>query len=230
MRLRPRHPVLLLVALVAAFLLWSSVSGQRRQHTSVRGVKAPLTLVNMPRELIITSSVPEAVSVQLRGPLSRALDPRAPVEVLLDLTAARPGIQTFPIEDGDIQVPPEVEVVSVDPAEITLELERLETAVLPVRPVLEGSPAPGFAVVQIRVAPSQVAVQGPESLLAALDEVETTPVPVEGATGEVDAAVQARLPHPLLRTVTAVPLLVVIEIGPAQVPQASPTPVGRRRR
>jgi YbbR domain-containing protein len=230
MTLRPRHPALLLLSLVAAFVLWNSVARERREHISVRGVRASLTLVNIPRELVITSSVPETVSVQLRGPLSRALDARSPVEVLLDLSSARPGMQTFPIEDRDIQVPPEVEVVSVEPAEITFELERLETAVLPIRPLLDGSPAPGFVVGQVRVAPAQVTVQGPGSLLAALDSVETTPVLVEGATTEVDLAVQARLPHPLLRTVTAVPLLVVVEIVPEPQPQLTPTPSARRRR
>jgi YbbR domain-containing protein len=228
MRVRPRHPLLFLVALSAAFLLWSSIARQRREHISVRGLRAPLTLVNIPRELVITSSVPETVSVQLRGPLSRALDPRLPVEVLLDLASARPGIQVFPIGDQDVQVPPEVEVVSVEPGEITLELEHQETAVLPVRPVIDGAPAPGFAIGRVRVAPAQIAVQGPGTLLAALDDVETTPVLVEGATGDVNVAVQARLPHPLLRTVTAVPLLVAVEVVAAPEPQPTPQPHRRR--
>ncbi len=230
MSLRPRHPLLFLVALVAAFFLWRSLAGQRREHLSVRGIRAPLTLVNIPRELIITSTVPEAVSVQLRGPLSRTLDPRSPVEVLLDLASARPGVQAFPIEDADVHVPPEVEIVSVDPSEVTLELERLQTALLPVRPVLDGSPAPGFAVGQVRVAPPQVTVQGPASLVDALETVETTPVQLEGASAEVDVAAQARLPHPLLRTVTAVPLLVVVEVVPQPQPEPAPTAPARRRR
>lgn len=230
MTLRPRHPLLLLIALVTAFLLWNSVARQRREHISVRGVRAPLTLVNIPRQLVITSGVPESVSVQLRGPLSRALDPRTPVEVLLDLSAARPGVQNFQIDDQGIQVPPEVEVISVEPAEVTLELELLETAILPVRPVLDGDPAPGWAVASVRVAPPQVAVQGPRSLLAALDDVETTPVVIDGAVDNVETAVQARLPHPLLRTVTAVPLLVVVQVVPEPEPRPTPTPETRSRR
>jgi len=226
-RLRPRHPLLFLLALLTAYLLWYALGGQRRERTAVRGFKAPLTLVNMPRDLVITSSVPDTVAVQLSGPLTVTADPRLPIEVLLDLADARPGVQTYPINEGDIQSNPAVTVVSIDPAAITLELERLETITLPVRPDVEGTPAPGFAVGEVRVAPAQLAIQGPGSVLTALEDVETTPVSVDGASDSVEATVQPRLPHPLLRSLTAVPLLVVVELVPAPAP--TPTPARGRR-
>jgi YbbR domain-containing protein len=225
-RLRPRHPLLFLLALLIAYMLWYSLGGQRRERTAVRGFKAPLTLVNLPRDLVITTSVPDTVAVQLRGPLNVTGDPSMPLEVLLDLSDARSGVHTYPIIEGDIQTHPEVTVVSVDPAAITLELERLETITLPVRPTVEGTPAPGFAISEVRVAPAQLAIQGPGSLLTALEDVETSPVSVEGAVGSVEATVQPKLPHPMLRSLTAVPLLVVVELMPT--PAATPTPSGGR--
>ena len=213
MSLRPRHPLLLLVALLAAYLLWYSESGKRREETAVRSVRAPLTLVNLPPALVITSSVPDTVALQLRGPLSQSLDSRTPLEVLLDLSGARTGTQTLTISEADLQLPAEVRLVSIDPAEITLEIERLESAILPVRAVLEGTPAPGFTIGAVRVVPPQLKVQGPASLLQALTSVETTAVSVEGAADVVEATAQPRLPHPLLRSLTAVPLLVVVEVG-----------------
>jgi len=80
--LRPRYPVQFLVALTAAFLLWYALAAQRSENISVRGVKARLTLVNIPDNLVVTSSVPDTVSLQLRGPLTRTLDSRNPPEVL----------------------------------------------------------------------------------------------------------------------------------------------------
>lgn len=230
MRLRPRYPWLLLVAFVVAFLLWYVPERQKREETSVRGVKVPLTLVNVPRDLVITSNVPETVSAQLQGPLSRTLDPGTPLEVLLDLRNARPGIFEFPINTSDMQLPDEVTVLSVDPPAVMVELERLRRTSLPLRPVLEGAPAPGFEIVEIRVAPARLTVQGPSSLVGALEEVETTPISIDGAAGPVETAVQPRLPHPLLRTLTAVPVLVVVEIAPAPTPAPTPTPQPRRRR
>lgn len=216
MKLRPRYPLLFLLALAISTLMWrASVEHRReREHISVRGVRAVLTLVNIPSELVIVSNVPEFVSVQLRGPISQALGFRGEVEVFLDLNDARPGVQSFRIQETDVQVPPEIAVVSVDPAELTLEIEPLGTRLLPVRVPVEGEPAPGFEVTGVRIVPARISVQGPRSLLDALEEVETTPIAVDGATTLVEDTVQAQLPHPLLRSLTGVPFLVMADISP----------------
>jgi YbbR domain-containing protein len=222
-KLRPRFPLLFLLSVLAAFMLWYVLSAQRTREISVRGVRAQLTLVNIPSNLVLVSGVPDTVSVQLRGPLSRALDPRAPLEVLLDLSNARPGTNSYPINASDIPLPPEVEVVSVEPAAISLELERRQTLSVALRPVVEGTPATGFVLASVLVMPEQVAIQGPESRLDGVDFVETTPISVEGATGPVEATVQPVLPDPLLRLLSAVPVQVLVQVEP----RAAPTPAPR---
>ena len=223
MKLRPRFPLLFLLSVLAAFMLWYVLSAQRTREISVRGARAQLTLVNIPSNLVLVSGVPDTVSVQLRGPLSRALDPRAPLEVLLDLSNARPGTNSYPINASDIPLPPEVEVVSVEPAAISLELERRQTLSVALRPVVEGTPATGFVLASVRVMPEQVAIQGPESRLDGVDFVETTPISVEGATGPIEATVQPVLPDPLLRLLSAVPVQVLVQVEP----RAAPTPAPR---
>ena len=228
MKLRPRYPLQFFIALLAAFILWYVYAAKRSEEISVRGVRAQLTLVNIPRDLVLTSTVPDTVSVQVRGPLSRALDPRNPPEVLLDLSDARPGLHSYPIKDSDVSLPPGVEVVSVDPPAITLEMERRVTRLVTVRPVVEGTPAPGFVIASVQAAPSQITVQGPESRLAELNVVETSPVAVEGATATVQANVQPRLPDPLIRPLIIAPIQVTVDIVPAPAP--TPTPRSRRHR
>ena len=223
MKLRPRYPLLFLVSLLAAFLLWYVLSAQRTREISVRGVRAQLTLVNIPSELVLVSGVPDSVSVQLRGPLTRALDPRTPLEVLLDLSDARPGTNSYPINASDIPLPPEVEVVSVEPAAISLELERRRTLSVAVRPVVEGVPAADFVLAWVRVMPEQMAIQGPESRLEGVAFIETTPISVEGATATVETIVQPVLPDPLLRLLSAIPIQVVVQIEP----RAAATPETR---
>ena len=221
MNLRPRYPMQFLVALIAAFLLWYALAAQRSENISVRGVKARLTLVNIPRDLVLTSSVPDTVSLQLRGPLTRTLDSNNPPEVLLDLSDARPGLSSFPINEIDIPLPAEVEVVpgSVDPPAITLELERQESRLVPIRPVIEGVPAPGFVLGEVRAVPTHYTVQGPESRLQALEFVSTRPISVEGGTGPMEAVVQPLLPDPLLRALGLGEIQIIIDITPEQQPE-----------
>ena len=223
--LRPRYPLQFIVAVVAAVLLWYGVAGQQDENISVRGVKATLTLVNMPRDLVLVSTVPDTISLQLRGPLSRSLDAAANLEVYLDLSGARPGTTSYTIDAAGIPLPDDVEVVSIEPAALTLELERLVSDTIPLQPVVEGVPAPGFAIGDIRVSPLQINLQGPESRILALESVVTSPVSVEGATGPVEAAVLPQLSDPLLRSLTVVPVVVVVDVVPTG---ATPTPTPTR--
>jgi len=211
--LRPRYPLHFLVALVAAILLWYGLAGQQNENISVRGVKAALTLVNMPRDLVLISSVPDTISLQLRGPLSKSFE--------------RPGTSSFTIDAASIPLPDDVEVVSIEPSSISLDLARLTTGNVPLQPVVEGVPAPGFKIGEIKVSPLQVNVQGPDTLVSELEFVDTTPVSVEGVTGPVEATVQPRLPDPLLRSLTVVPVIVTVDIVPVDV---TPTPTPERGR
>jgi len=217
--LRPRYPLQFLVALIAAFLLWYGLAAKRSENISVRTVQARLTLVNIPRDLVLTSSVPDTVSLQLRGPLTRTLNSSNPPEVLLDLSDARPGLSSYKINDVDIPLPAEVVVVSVEPPFIDLELERQESRLVPVRAEIEGVPAPGFVRGEVRVVPTHYTVQGPESRLQALQFVSTRPISVEGATGPVEAIAQPLLPDPLLRALGLGAIQITIDIIPEQPPE-----------
>ena len=222
MKLRPRYPLQFLISILAAFLLWYGLAAQRGRDISVRGVRAQLTLVNIPSDLVLVSGVPDSVAVQLRGQLSRFIDPRTPLEVFLDLASAQAGTGSYPIDAADVPLPAEVEVVSIEPAAIELEFERRQTSIVAVRPVLEGIPARGFELGSVRTTPLQIPVQGPESRLTDLEFVDTTPVSVEGATGPIEAMVQPVLLDHSLRLLSAVPIRVTVDIRPVPVP--TPTP------
>jgi len=222
---RPRYPALFLIALVTACLLWYKVAGQRRERISVRSLKAPITLVNLPTDLVIVPPVPEQVTLQLRGPLTTSQESRSQLEVLLDLSHASPGRHSYPIDDTDIQLPPNTQVVSVDPREIVLELERLDSIMLPVKPILEGAPAQGYTVFSVLVTPPQVRVQGPSTMLAGLVEVATAPISIEGASAPVGVRATIVLERPL-KKLTPTPVDVLVDITPStdRTRQPAPTP------
>jgi YbbR domain-containing protein len=69
-----------------------------------------------------------------------------------------------------------------------------KTKVLPVNPVVTGTPAAGFEIASIAVNPATVTVQGEASKLATLDRVDTLSVPVTGASDSVTESVGLDLP------------------------------------
>lgn len=216
--MRPRHPGLALLALIAAFLLWYALAAERPERTSESRQFVPLTLTNVPQHLIITSEIPERIAVRLHGPLSRLRTEatKNQVEAVLDLSDAGPGITTFQLNEKNVRAPDGIRVVSLEPHAISLKLERIETRSLEVLPKLQGEPAEGYQVTSVRVAPETLTVSGPGSLLGPLEHVECAPVSIEGAEETVETAAQPRLPHPLLRTVMSSPVLVVVEISPTE--------------
>jgi hypothetical protein len=214
-----------LIALIAASLLWYGLAAKRSEDSSVRRYAARLTLVNMPGDLVLTSSYPDSVSLQLSGPLTRTLDSSNPPVVDLDLSTARPGSTSFPINDSDVllangrPLPAEIVVLRVDPPGITLELERQESRLVPIRPVIEGVPAPGFVLGEVQTVPTHYTVQGPESRVQALEFVSTRPISVEGAAGPVEAVAQPLLPDPLLRALGVGEIQITIDITPELPPE-----------
>ncbi len=220
--LKPRYPAYLLVALIAAFLLWYAATGKRRATISVRSTKANLTLVNMPPGLLLTSSVPDTITLQLRGPLTLNPATGGSLEIFLDLAEAVAGRSIYPIDVSGVRLPPEIEVIAVEPTEIEIELERVLLRSLALSPTVEGSPAPGFVINFIQVEPARITVQGPESRLSTLDNVTTSSISVEGATGSVEAVVTPLLTDPLLRGLTGSPVTVRVSIGPQPQPEGEP--------
>lgn len=222
MKFTIRSPLRFFLALLVASILWYALAGQRRESISVRGTRASLTLVNLPSGLVLTSDVPDTVSLRLSGPQSRLLEADDKLEILLDLAKAQPGLRQYPFTTESIALPSEVSVVGFMPTEITLELEQMAIRRLPVNPPIEGVPAPGFMVGSVEVNPVQVALRGPGSRLADLSEISTEPVSVDGASSNVTTDVQVTIPDTLIRQVRIEPILVTITIVP--IPETTPTP------
>ena len=112
------------LSLFLAFGVWLAVSAPRRERVIERAFAAPLSLVNMPRNLIITTPVPDTISIRLRGRMSdlRSLSSQN-LEVPINLSGLAPGETTVTVPPQAINVPPEIEVVSVNPTQVKFRLE-----------------------------------------------------------------------------------------------------------
>lgn len=208
-----RNLGLKVAALGLGTLLWFAISGQQVERTVSR---VPVVYRNVPTGLQITGDLTEAVTVHVRGTenqISRLQTDE--VSAVVDLADAAAGQRsTFPLRTDQVAVPAGVEVMWVDPAEVTLTLEAAGTAVLPIKPAVEGTPASGFALSTIAVDPVTVTLAGPQSRLRAATAATTEPVNITGANATLTAVVavspmdaELRLREPLAArvTVTIVP-------------------------
>ncbi|MDQ6801850.1 MAG: CdaR family protein [Acidobacteriota bacterium] len=214
------------LSLFLAFTVWFVVSAPRRESVSERAFAVPLSLVGMPRDLVITTPVPDIVSVRLLGRISdlRSLSSQN-LEVPLDLRTVVAGDITITIRPQSINVPPQVEVASIDPNKVRFRVERMRQKIVPIRAFLVGAPPTGHTVGDATVSPDHALVSGPASQIRNLSEVATERIIMTGRTetfsqsvGLVSDSSLIRIIDPLVAQVT-VPLSE--EIGPSH-PEPEP--------
>lgn len=68
----------------------------------------------------------------------------------------------------------------LEPTEIRIEIDETRRRFIPVTPVLQGSPKPGFEVVDTEVFPSAVMVEGPARIVDILTNIPTEKINIEG--------------------------------------------------
>ena len=226
MRLLPRYPGTLLLALVLACLVWYASARDRRERISERQLDASLTLVNVPADMVITSEVPRILSLRVRGPLSRlrSLEP-AQTGVVIDLRGVGEGEREFPVETRNVVVPAGVEVLAVSPSTLPLRLERLTRRRVPIKVTLVGKPTEGMMVVTVGTEPADALLSGPRLQLEALANVATEAINIDGADGDVAALVALRSPNPLMRILEPLSVRVTVQIAVGRIESRG----GRRR-
>jgi YbbR domain-containing protein len=176
-----RNLGLKLLALAIALVVWFLFAAQRRERISERTYRIPLSLVNIPAQMVIASPLPPSVEMRVRGPFRslRQLDP-AKLEAVIDIADATRGERPYRLAPEDINVPQEVEVLAILPSEIRIVLDSTAEKSLPITPNIVGTPAPGFAVEEVAVEPRTARVVGPASLIGPMTEISTDPISIEG--------------------------------------------------
>lgn len=87
--------------------------------------------------------------------------------------------------------------VDFDPPSVHVRIEVAvagTTRTVAVVPVVEGTPAAGYAIGAVRVQPVSVVISGPRSLLETIEQLETRPVSVDGARADLTETVALDLP------------------------------------
>jgi hypothetical protein len=186
-----------LLALALAVFLWSTLVGN---PSLTKSISAPVEFKNVPKDIEISSEIPERVHLEIQGPEARlSAHNLERAAVILNLSAVtQPGERTFFVEQASIELPPGVELLRAVPSQLRLQFERSAVRELPVQ-VKFSIPPPGFRVLSTRAIPAQVKIAGPESHVNGAQSATTDTIDVSGVVGEKVFHVKAFVPDPLVR-------------------------------
>ena len=191
------------LAFFLALFVWAVAPTPSKNGKTEIQFFVPITYINTPKDLEITSQPLQTVSISVEA-ASSSLNQVHPsnFQAVVDLTDAVPGTRTYKIKDGNLKIPRGVRLVSVTPEAVELTFEEAVDKVLPIHPVLVGSPAKGFVVEKVTVLPERILVHGLASALKELEQLETKALNIEGVDGEIEMYVQVNWPAGV-RPVTA---------------------------
>lgn len=98
--------------------------------------------------------------------------------------------------------------------ELRIEQERAFKLV-PLAPKLTGALSPGYQIVELRVDPSAITVEGDPKAIEPVNVLPTTPIELNGATGDVSANASVQLPDGV-RLARAQPVVVRVFVSPIE--------------
>ncbi len=215
-----------IVSVLLACVVWFVVSAPKRGRVRERIVTASLSLVGVPGDLVITTDIPSSVQVRVRGPMSelRALASQS-LEASADLSQiTTPGEVEITIRSQHINVPEEIEVVSIQPNKVRFRIEQVRQRAVRIRPFLVGDAPAGYIIGEAAALPDRALVSGPASQILKLDEVATERIIMTGRTATFVQNVAVVSDSPLVRVIspltTQVTVPVLAEVGPE--PPADP--------
>ena len=220
----------MVLSLFLALVVWSVVSAPRRGSIRQRIMTAPLSIVALPSDLMITTEIPASVTIRVRGRTNelRTLS-GGTLEVPVDLRWVQsPGEVEITLRPEAIDVPPDIVVESLVPNKIRFRIEQLRQRAVPIRPFLVGTVPEGYVIGEAAPAPTHALVSGPASHVMKLDEVATERIIMTGRTATFVQNVAIVSDSPLVRVVepltTAVTVPVLAEVGPVALPEPDPEP------
>ena len=202
-----------LIALLLAWILWLFVRGE---PGPVRVVAVPLE-VELPLNMEITSERPTSVEVTLKwAAFSSMWFSQLLPSCVIDLAGADEGKHVVDLTSENLRIPAGsgIEVLQVNPARVTLVLERTVSKEVPIVVPIRGEPLAGFEVYSKSLRPAKTVVTGPRSHIDSVSEVYTEAVTINGQKQPVQFFVNLNLKDNAMRTSLAGPVQVAIQIGP----------------
>jgi len=163
----------LTTALLMAMAVWIlAVTNTDPVERRTYNRPVPIELIGQDASLVLTSNIPDQVTVTLSAPLSvwgSALNSANAVRAVVDLAGLSAGVHQVPVR-LQINARP-VKVENFSPDEITIQLEELVDAEFEITLIQPGNPPVGFDANTPILSARNVVVSGPTSLVTQVAEV-----------------------------------------------------------
>ncbi len=184
-----------ILSLVFAIILWFFVVLEDKVE---QDVDVFIHYQHVPKGLMLVNTPPNKIHVKVVGPRSilRNLS-RKTLSLNIDLSEFERGRHLVVLHPKDIPLPAGLEIIGIQPEKIEIVLERIASRLVPVEPMLEGSPPSGWKLVKVTVIPSKVRIRGPESLVYRIKRLRTKPIDISNLKGEVVRVVELEVPDML---------------------------------
>ena len=184
-----KHWLLKLLSLLLSASLWYFVVAEDRLDLTVT---IPLELRNLPSNLVIGNQYKKDIEVVISGPRRLIQEMRQQnISRPVDLSKAEPGPLVVKNDEDSIHLPYGITVQRVQPANITLLIDRLARKDFPIIPVTKGKPAAGFELENLTLNPPQITVSGPQAMLEKENILKTSVIDLDGI--DKSGALQAHL-------------------------------------
>lgn len=208
-------PSLRIASLILAVLIWMYVRGEEKP---VQVFSVPLEIEGIPGNLAIGGETPDIIAVRVRAPEAtlKNLSPGR-FQARIRLSDAKPGDLTIPLASSDVRAPIGVEVLQVEPRNVTLRLERRMTREVPIGVRVKGNAAAGFEYAGYTVAPEKVRVEGPEGAVSQVREALAEEVDITGRSLNFEMPVSLTPDKGNVRILEGTGVVVRVAIRPARV-------------
>ncbi len=198
-RVSPKECALKILALFMAICLWYFVVGEDQVDITLT---IPIEILNLPADLVIANHYKKDLEVTVRGPRSMIQDIRQQnITRAIDLANAKPGTMVIRNKADSIRFPIGIKVLRLQPANTTLLIDKLIQKNLPIHPVIEGEPAPGYELGKITLRPNQLTVSGPKQILDSQLALKTYVIDLDGLDHSTSLQVQLNLSEDLLNLI-----------------------------
>ena len=167
MRLLASNIRTFLLALILGVAVWvSAVSAANPNEDNTYPRPIPIEIVGQDPSLVLTSQIPDSMSVRLRAPHSvweSLINQDNAVRAILDLSNMGAGEHEVNIQ-VQVNARP-AQILQKNPATITVDLESFVHKTLPLNLVLTGQPGAGYKAGEATLAVNDVVISGPQSLV-----------------------------------------------------------------